>query len=53
VHDELKDKDFKLELSWVCERTNGLHQTVPEDLYLAANRAGKDAMNEDDSDNEI
>ena len=29
VHDEVKDKDFELELSWVCAETNGLHQPVP------------------------
>uniref|UniRef100_U5EZB3 Proteasome subunit alpha type n=1 Tax=Corethrella appendiculata TaxID=1370023 RepID=U5EZB3_9DIPT len=53
VHDELKDKDFKLELSWVCQASNGIHQTVPLELYTAANRAGQEAMDEDDSDNEI
>lgn len=26
---QVKDKDFELELSWVCEETNGFHQFVP------------------------
>ena len=30
VHDEVKDKDFELELSWVCEESDGLHQAVPQ-----------------------
>lgn len=30
VHDEVKDKDFELELSWVCEESEGLHQAVPQ-----------------------
>ncbi|XP_055643182.1 proteasome subunit alpha type-3 [Toxorhynchites rutilus septentrionalis] len=53
VHDELKDKDFKLELSWVCQGSNGRHQMVPDELYIAATRAGQEAVNEDDSDNDI
>ena len=28
VHDEAKDKDFELELSWVCDESNRLHQKV-------------------------
>lgn len=53
VHDELKDKDFKLELSWVCQASNGRHQMVPDEMYTAATRAGQEAVDEDDSDNEI
>uniref|UniRef100_A0A182NS94 Proteasome subunit alpha type n=1 Tax=Anopheles dirus TaxID=7168 RepID=A0A182NS94_9DIPT len=53
VHDELKDKDFKLELSWVCQDSKGVHKTVPTEVYAAANRAGQEAVDEDDSDNEI
>merc|ERR1712211_136529 len=29
VHDEVKDKMFELELSWVGDFTNGVHQKVP------------------------
>uniref|UniRef100_A0A336K458 CSON015491 protein n=1 Tax=Culicoides sonorensis TaxID=179676 RepID=A0A336K458_CULSO len=49
VHDELKDKEFKLELSWVGADTQGLHKLVPNDVYVEANKAGKEAM-EDDED---
>lgn len=49
VHDELKDKDFKLELSWVAEGTQGLHQLVPANIYEEADKAGRDAM-EDEED---
>ncbi len=31
VHDEVKDKMFELELSWVTEETEGLHQRVPKE----------------------
>ncbi|XP_058060234.1 proteasome subunit alpha type-3 [Anopheles bellator] len=53
VHDELKDKDFKLELSWVCQESKGVHKSVPAEVYAAANRAGQEAVDDDDSDNEI
>ena len=32
VHDEVKDKMFELELSWVGEFTNGVHQRVPDNV---------------------
>lgn len=50
VHDELKDKDFKLELSWVGKDSNGKHQIVPADVYEAADKAGREAMDQGDSD---
>ncbi|RHN50651.1 putative proteasome endopeptidase complex [Medicago truncatula] len=28
VHDEAKDKDFELEMSWVCEESNRQHEKV-------------------------
>lgn len=53
VHDELKDKLFKMELSWVCELSDGIHQTVPQEWYSKALTAGIEAKRDDDSDNEI
>ena len=32
VHDEVKDKMFELELSWVGEFTGGLHKRVPDNV---------------------
>ncbi|XP_017772075.1 PREDICTED: proteasome subunit alpha type-3 [Nicrophorus vespilloides] len=53
VHDELKDKNFEMELSWVCEETKGKHERVPESLYLEAEKSAKQAMEaESDSDTE-
>lgn len=28
VHDEAKDKEFELEMSWVCDESNRQHQKV-------------------------
>merc|ERR1711974_15056 len=41
IHDDVKDKDFELELSWVCAESNNKHQRIPEDLLAEANEAGK------------
>ncbi|XP_055389136.1 proteasome subunit alpha type-3 [Condylostylus longicornis] len=53
VHDELKDKDFRLELSLVGKETNGMHKISPVPWYDMAVEAGQAAKREDDSDNEI
>jgi len=53
VHDEVKDKAFELELSWVGAETGGKHQLVPKDIHQAAEKYAKEALEEsDDSDEE-
>lgn len=53
VHDELKDKNFELELSWVCKESEGRHEKVPDNVFVEAERAAKQAMEADsESDNE-
>ncbi|TRY63330.1 hypothetical protein TCAL_00444 [Tigriopus californicus] len=53
VHDEVKDKMFELELSWVTEATNGLHERVSQTVQDEAEKFAKAAMEEDsDSDEE-
>jgi len=54
VHDEVKDKLFELELSWVTEATQGVHQMVPEGVLTEAERYAKSALEEDsDSDEDM
>lgn len=53
VHDELKDKMFKMEMSWVCGLSEGRHQMVPDEWYKKAYTAGVDSKRDDDSDNDI
>merc|ERR1712013_875254 len=51
VHDEVKDKMFELELSWVGEFTEGVHKRVPDAVLQAAEKFAKSALEEDsDSD---
>lgn len=53
VHDELKDKAFELELSWVGEVTGGRHEAVPKELFQEAERfANSSLQDESDSDTE-
>lgn len=52
VHDEVKDKNFELELSWVGEITNGKHQFVPKNVFEEAEKHAKAAVEDDDSDEE-
>lgn len=54
VHDEVKDKMFTLELSWVADFTNGKHQRVPKEVYDEAESFAKAALDEDsDSDDDM
>ncbi|OBZ76189.1 Proteasome subunit alpha type-3 [Grifola frondosa] len=44
VHDDAKEKDFELEMTWVGSETNGVHLPVPQDLFNEAARKAKEAL---------
>ncbi len=44
VHDDIKDKDFELELSWICPESNNQHQLVPKELRDQVDKAARDAL---------
>jgi len=50
VHDDAKDKQFELELGWVCDESNKMFQKVPAELHAAAEAAAKAALEEDMED---
>ncbi|XP_032804288.1 proteasome subunit alpha type-3 [Petromyzon marinus] len=52
VHDEVKDKAFELELSWVGEVTNGKHELVPKDIKEEAEKYAKESLEEEDESDE-
>ncbi|XP_062905655.1 proteasome subunit alpha type-3 [Mobula hypostoma] len=52
VHDEVKDKSFELELSWVGEITNGRHELVPKDIKEEAEKYAKESLDEEDESDE-
>jgi 20S proteasome subunit alpha 7 len=49
VHDEAKDKDFELELSWITE-DNQKHRFVPRDIFIEAERLAKESLNQEEMD---
>ncbi|CAK8697823.1 proteasome subunit alpha type-3-like [Clavelina lepadiformis] len=52
VHDEVKDKAFQLQLSWVGKESNGLHCKVPPEIVENAEQYAKQSMEESDSDDD-
>jgi len=44
VHDDAKEKEFELELSWIGQETNGVHLPVPADLQRDAEAKAKAAL---------
>ncbi|KAJ1651768.1 putative proteasome subunit alpha type-7 [Dispira simplex] len=52
VHDEAKDKEFELELTWICEETKGRFERVPQSLVQEAEEFATEAMASDMEDDE-
>lgn len=48
VHDKVKDKEFKLELTWVGKETGGKHKPVDGEDYKSAETYGLNSVNEDE-----
>jgi len=50
VHDDVKDKEFELEMSWICKESNFEHQLVPKHILEEAEKAAKAALEENMSE---
>jgi len=50
VHNEVADKAFELELSWVGKETDGNHRIVPHNIATEAEELAKKSMEEDSDD---
>lgn len=44
VHDDNKEKEFELEMTWVGDESNDLHLPVPDDLLEEAKSRAKAAL---------
>ena len=44
VHEDAKEKEFELEMSWIGPETNGIHLPVPKDLFDEAESKAKEAL---------
>ncbi|CEP18261.1 hypothetical protein [Parasitella parasitica] len=49
-HDDAKDKDFELELSWICAESKYRHQFVPKELKLEAETLAKESSDDEMED---
>lgn len=49
-HDDAKDKDFELELSWICAESQYKHQFVPKDIKLEAETLAKESSDDEMED---
>ena len=55
AHDDNKDKEFELELTWISNLdgpTKGRHEEVPKEIREEAERLAKKALEGDDDDEE-
>lgn len=48
THEEVQEKPYKLEMSWLCEESGFQHQRVSEDLIEEAQQWAKKSVEEDD-----
>jgi 20S proteasome subunit alpha 7 len=46
VHDDAKEKEFELEMSWIGPESNNLHVHVPDDLFQEAEAKAKASLEE-------
>jgi len=44
VHDDVKDKEFELEMSWICEASGFQHKELPKGLLEEAEKAAKASL---------
>eukprot|EP00823_Brevimastigomonas_motovehiculus_P009668 TRINITY_DN9397_c0_g1_i1.p1 TRINITY_DN9397_c0_g1~~TRINITY_DN9397_c0_g1_i1.p1 ORF type:complete len:286 (-),score=57.14 TRINITY_DN9397_c0_g1_i1:366-1223(-) len=57
LHDDIKDKEFELELSWVCDESKKQHELVPaklreEAVKIAMEAKRKSELDEDEEEEE-
>eukprot|EP00919_Chromeraceae_sp_WS-2016_P034105 GHVR01080847.1.p1 GENE.GHVR01080847.1~~GHVR01080847.1.p1 ORF type:complete len:251 (+),score=64.26 GHVR01080847.1:47-799(+) len=50
VHDENKDKDFQVELSWICPQSGYKHESVPDQYLRDAEERAKKSLQDDMND---
>lgn len=52
AHDEAKDKDYELEMTWICAKTNWTHTAVPAERVALARQLAK-RQEEEEEDEEM
>ncbi|OBZ83034.1 Proteasome subunit alpha type-3 [Choanephora cucurbitarum] len=49
-HDDAKDKEFELELSWICAESHYKHQFVPKEIQAEAEALAKESSDDEMED---
>ena len=44
VHDDAKEKEFELEMSWIGDESGGVHLPVPKELHDEAEQKAKEQL---------
>lgn len=52
VHDKAKEKEYILEMSWVCEASKGQHEMVPQQLVTVALEKAESERKEKDKESD-
>lgn len=52
LHDEVKDKPYELELSWICEESGWKHAMVSKELRDEATQWAKDKVEEEEEEDD-
>lgn len=52
AHEDSKDKEFELEMTWIGPGTKGRHEEVPKALREEAERLAKKALEGEDEEEE-
>ena len=53
AHEDSKDKDFELEMSWISSvngPTKGRHEEVPKELFDESEKAAKSSLEDEDEE---
>jgi 20S proteasome subunit alpha 7 len=50
AHDESKDRDFEIEMSWICAESGMRHEHVPAQLLSEAVQSAQDAQRDEMQD---
>ena len=50
-HEEMKDKKYELDLSWVCEESEQRHQLIPKDVKAEIIKQAEELIEKEEEEN--
>lgn len=52
THEDNKEKEYELEMTWVCAKSGNVHAPVPQELVQEARKAAEEDANESNSESD-